>query len=550
VADLTGGELVARVVGQAGVGHVFTLCGGHILPIYDGCVKDGIRVIDVRHEQAAAHAADAYARLTRNVGVAIVTAGPGVTDAVTGIANAHAARSPVLLIGGAAPLGLRGLGALQEMEQVALLRPITKGAWSVAETRQIPEVLTTAIRVALSGRPGPVFVEIPVDLLLDTIEDRLAPIPTGYVHRTPPAADPAAVDRVAALLAGAQRPVVMAGAGVYWDDAAAALARFADAAGAPVFMNGAGRGCLAADHPLAFAQARGFALGQADVVLVLGAPLDFRLGYGRPPTFAEDARVCMVDCDPEELGRNRPLAVGIAGHLGRVLDQLTAALPAGLAARGADWRARVSGKEREARERLDAQCAADDVPVSHYRWAAEIARHVTPETLVVGDGGDVVGCAAKIVRLHRPGQWLDPGPFGCLGVGPPFAVAAKLLHPERRVLLIAGDGALGLNGMELETAVRFELPLTCIVGNDGGWGQIRNPQLSFFGADRAVATSLPTTRFDLMVEALGGRGVLVREPKDIGPALERALSSDGVWCINVVLDPAAYRRTGQVSMAI
>ena len=550
MADLTGGELVARVVGQAGVGHVFTLCGGHILPIYDGCVKDGIRVIDVRHEQAAAHAADAYARLTRNVGVAIVTAGPGVTDAVTGIANAHAARSPVLLIGGAAPLGLRGLGALQEMEQVALLRPITKGAWSVAETRQIPEVLTTAIRVALSGRPGPVFVEIPVDLLLDTIEDRLAPIPTGYVHRTPPAADPAAVDRVAALLAGAQRPVVMAGAGVYWDDAAAALARFADAAGAPVFMSGAGRGCLAADHPLAFAQARGFALGQADVVLVLGAPLDFRLGYGRPPTFAEDARVCMVDCDPEELGRNRPLAVGIAGHLGRVLDQLTAALPAGLAARGADWRARVSGKEREARERLDAQCAADDVPVSHYRWAAEIARHVTPETLVVGDGGDVVGCAAKIVRLHRPGQWLDPGPFGCLGVGPPFAVAAKLLHPERRVLLIAGDGALGLNGMELETAVRFELPLTCIVGNDGGWGQIRNPQLSFFGADRAVATSLPTTRFDLMVEALGGRGVLVREPKDIGPALERALSSDGVWCINVVLDPAAYRRTGQVSMAI
>jgi acetolactate synthase I/II/III large subunit len=550
VADFTGGELVARVLAQAGVGHVFTLCGGHILPIYDGCVKDGIGVIDVRHEQAAAHAADAYARLTRNVGVVIVTAGPGVTDAVTGIANAHAARSPVLLIGGAAPLGLRGLGALQEMEQVALLRPITKGAWSVAETRQIPEVLTTAIRVALSGRPGPVFVEIPVDLLLGTIEDRLAAIPTGYVHRTPLAGDPAAIERVAALLAGAQRPVVMAGAGVYWDDADAALARFADAAGAPVFMNGAGRGCLPAEHPLAFSQARGFALGQADVVLVLGAPLDFRLGYGRPPTFAEDARVCLVDCDPEELGRNRPLAVGITGHLARVLDQLTAVLPAGLPARAADWRERVRDKEQEARGRLDALCAADDSPVSHYRWAAEIARHVTPETIVIGDGGDVVGCASKIVRLHRPGQWLDPGPFGCLGVGPPFAIAAKLLHPDRRVLLIAGDGALGLNGMELETAVRFKLPLTCVVGNDGGWGQIRNPQLSFFGADRAVATSLPTTRFDLITEALGGRGVLVREPKQIGPALERALNSDDVWCINVVLDPAAYRRTGQVSMAI
>jgi len=550
MADFTGGELVARVLKQAGVGHVFTLCGGHILPIYDGCLQEGIGVIDVRHEQAAAHAADAYARLTRNVGVAIVTAGPGVTDAVTGVANAYAARSPLLLIGGAAPLGLRGLGALQEMEQVALLRPITKGSWSVAQTRQIPEVLTTAIRVALSGRPGPVFVEIPVDLLLNSMEDRLAPIPTGYVHRAPGGGDPASIERLAALLGAAARPMVMAGSGVWWDDAAGPLRAFAEAAGVPVFLNGAGRGCLPAEHPLAFSLARGFALGQADVVLVLGTPLDFRLGYGRPPVFAEDATVCMVDCDAAELGRNRPLAVGIAGHLGRVLETLTAAVPPGLGGRFADWRARVSGRERESRDRLDAQCATDDVPISHYRWAAEIARHVTPETIVVGDGGDVVGCASRVVRLHRPGQWLDPGPFGCLGVGPPFAIAAKLLQPDRPVLLVAGDGAFGLNGMELETAVRFRLPMTCIIGNDGGWGQIRNPQLSFFGEERAVATSLPSTRFDLMVEALGGRGVLVRDPRDIGPALERALASDEVWCINVVLDPAAYRKSGQASMAI
>src|SRR5947199_1091889 len=184
MADLTGGHLVARTLKEAGVGHVFTLCGGHILPIYDGCVSEGLQVVDMRHEQACAHAGDAYARLTRNIGVALVTAGPGVTDAVTGVANALSARSPLLLIGGAAPLGLRGLGALQETEQVALLRPITKGAWTVAETRQIPEVLTTAIRVALSGRPGPVFVEIPVDLLLNRIELRLAPIPERYVHRS------------------------------------------------------------------------------------------------------------------------------------------------------------------------------------------------------------------------------------------------------------------------------------------------------------------------------------------------------------------------------
>ncbi|MCL6640907.1 MAG: acetolactate synthase [Candidatus Rokubacteria bacterium] len=550
MAELTGGELVARVLREAGVGHVFTLCGGHILPIYDGCLTEGIRLVDVRHEQAAAHAADAYARLTRGLGAALVTAGPGVTDAVTGVANAWSARSPLLLIGGAAPQGLRGLGALQEMEQVALLRPITKGAWSVVETRQIPEVLSTAIRTALTGRPGPVFVEIPVDLLLNRVEDRLAPVPAGSVHRPRVAAHPADVERLAGLLAGAERPLVVAGSGVYWDDAATSLRALVERAGLPVVTNGAGRGTVPTDHPLAVASARGFALGSADVVLVLGAPLDFRLGYGRPPTFAENARVAMVDCDPTELGRNRPLELGLVADLDVLLRQLLDVLPAGLADRFGPWREAVAAREAEGRRRLEEWAASDDVPIAHHRLAAEIARVVTPETIVIGDGGDVVGCAAKYVPLHRPGQWLDPGPFGCLGVGPPFALAAGLLHPDRRVLVIAGDGAFGLNGMELETAVRLGLRVTCVVGNDAGWGQIRNPQLQFFGAERAVATSLPATRYDLMAEALGGRGLLVTKPAELRPALEQALTSDEVWCVNVLLDPAAYRRTGQVSMAI
>src|SRR5215510_12225408 len=550
MGDLTGGHLVARTLREAGVKHVFTLCGGHSLPIYDGCVSECLQVVDMRHEQACAHAGDAYARLTREIGVAIVTAGPGVTDAVTGVANAFSARSPLLLIGGAAPLGLRGLGALQETEQVALLRPITKGSWTVAETRQIPEVLTTAIRTALTGRPGPVFVEIPVDLLMTMIEERLAPVPTRYVHRAATLADPDDVVRLAHLVSRAERPVVLAGSGVYWDDAAAALSAFADSSGLPVFMNGAGRGTLPPDHPSAFAQSRGWALGNADLVVVLGAPLDFRLGYGRPPSFAEDARVVMVDCDPTELGRNRALELGLHAHIGKTLDQLVEVLPAGLSARFEEWRRRVGQKERDSRGKLDAETSSDAVPISHYRWARDIASVITPETIVVGDGGDVVGCASKFVPVTEPGQWLDPGPFGCLGVGPSFAIAAKLLHPDRRVLLIAGDGAFGLNGMEMETAVRFGLPMTVIIGNDGGWGQIRNPQLSFFGAERAVGTSLPFTRFDLMVEALGGKGMHITEPGEIRPALEKALDSNDVWCINVMLDPAAYRRTGQVSMAI
>ncbi|MEK7880132.1 MAG: thiamine pyrophosphate-binding protein [candidate division NC10 bacterium] len=550
MADMTGGELVAKVLKQAGVRHAFTLCGGHILPIYDGCVTEGIALIDFRHEQAAAHAADAYARLTRNIGVALVTAGPGVTDAVTGVANAHSARSPLLLIGGAAPLELKGRGALQEMEQRALLQPITKGTWTALGIRQIPEILTTAIRTALTGRPGPVFVEIPVDLLLDRVEDRLAPIPTDYLHRNPQAADPGSITRLAELLENARRPLVMAGSGVYWDGAARALGSLAERAGLPVFMNGAGRGCLPTDHPLAFSLARGFALAAADLVIVLGAPLDFRLGYGRPPTFAEDARVVMVDCDPGELGRNRPLALGLAGDIDLILEQLLGALAASTQARFEEWRRAIGDREREEREKLLAEAGSDQVPISHYRLASEIAQVVDRGTTVVGDGGDVVGCASKFVPLHRPGQWLDPGPFGCLGVGPSFAIAAKLLHPEHRLLLIAGDGAFGLNGMELETAARFGLPLTCVIGKDGGWGQIRSPQISFWGEDRAVATSLPFTRYDLMVEALGGRGSLITRPEEIRPALEKALGSDEVSCLNVVLDPAAYRKTGRVSLAI
>jgi acetolactate synthase-1/2/3 large subunit len=292
------------------------------------------------------------------------------------------------------------------------------------------------------------------------------------------------------------------------------------------------------------------ALAGADLVLVLGAPLDFRLGYGRSPTFAEQAKVVMIDVDAAELGRNRPLELGVVADTAVALRQALDVVSPAMAARVAPWLGAVRAREAAARAKLEGFCASAETPISHYRLAAELARVVGPDTIVVGDGGDVVGCAAKIIPLHRPGQWLDPGPLGCLGVGPSFALTAKLLHPEQRVLLVAGDGALGLNGMELETAVRFKLPLVCVVGNDGGWGQIRNPQLSFYGEARAVATSLPVTRFDLLAEALGARGVLVREPDAIRPALERALGSGEVWCVNVVLDPAAYRRTGTVSMAI
>jgi acetolactate synthase-1/2/3 large subunit len=540
---------VVRVLARHGVRHLFTLCGGHILPIYDACLRHGISIIDVRHEQAAAHAADAYARLTRNLGVAAVVPGPGVTDAVTGVANAFAARSPMLLIGGASPRALRGMGALQEMEQVALFQPITKGAWAVPETRLIPEILTRAIGIARRGRPGPVFVEIAVDLLMGTasLSDAPVPDPEEPALAGPPEAD---LDRAAALLAVAERPAIIAGSGVYWDQAPAALAELAMRAGAPVFMNGMGRGCLRADHPFAFQHARGLALREADVVLVLGTPLDFRLGYGQAPAWAEKARVVMVDADPSDFGRNRPIEVGIAADIQLTLGALTAAVPRGGEARTGAWRRQLREKEDRETAKLAVLARSDQVPISHYRLAAELAHVVDERTTIVGDGGDVVTCASKIVRLSHPAQWLDPGPLGVLGIGPPFALAAKLLRPEARVLLLSGDGAFGLNGMELETAVRFGLPLVCVVGNDGGWGMIRTIQEAFYGRERVVATSLPFTRYDRVAEALGGDGETIEDPARLRPALERALGSGRVACLNVILDPTAYRREGGGSLAI
>ena len=545
----TGGELVVRVLVRHGVRHVFTLCGGHVLPIYDACLRHGVGVIDVRHEQAAAHAADAYARLTRNLGVAVVVPGPGVTDAVTGVANAFAARSPMVLIGGASPRALKGMGALQEMEQVPLFQPITKGAWAVPETRLIPRYLTTAIRTARSGRPGPVFVEIAVDLLMGTVDAAEASILEAE-GPGPAAPAPPDIERVAGLLARAERPVVVAGSGVYWDGAHGVLAAFAEKAGVPVFMNGMGRGCLPAGHPFAFQLARGAALRETDLVLVLGTPLDFRLGYGQAPAWADGARLVMVDADPTEFGKNRPVDVGLAADIRLTLEALAQILPRGHQGQTGPWRRRLRDKEDAERARQAALAASDQIPISHYRLAAELARVMDDRTCLVGDGGDVVTCASKIVPLSRPAQWLDPGPLGVLGVGPPFALAAKLLHPEWRVLLLSGDGAFGLNGMELETAVRFDLPLVCVVGNDGGWGMIRTIQEAFYGRERLVATSLPFTRYDRVVEALGGDGETIEDPARLRPALERALASGRVTCLNVILDPSAYRREGEGSLAI
>ncbi|MBP6015661.1 MAG: hypothetical protein KA586_03000 [Candidatus Promineofilum sp.] len=536
-----GGELVARSLAAQGVGTIYTLCGGHVAPIYDGCLNHDIAVIDFRHEQAAAHAADAHARLTRNVGVALVTAGPGVTDAVTGVANAYQARSPMILLGGAAPLKTRGMGALQEMPQVEMFRTFTKAAFTIERTEEIPERMAEAYRHALSGRPGPVFVELPFDVLFNAVDAPERNPDRVLVDPVPPPVD--AVQALFDLLRAAERPLIVAGTQVYWDGAGDALRELTDQTAVPVFTNGAGRGTLPMDHPHCFKATRGKALRAADVVLLIGTPLDFRLKYGRED-WNPDCKLIQIENDAAELNHNRRADVALVADARLVLEALAEGLQG---VRFQPWLDQVAEWERARNDKQSTWEALDDSPVNHFRFAAEVNRFVDENTIVIGDGGDIVSACAKVLTITRPGQWLDPGPLGCLGVGAPFAIAAQHLYPERWVLILSGDGSFGLNGFEFDTAVRFGLPIVAIVGNDAGWGQIRGPQVQMVGVDRAIATSLAPTRYDKVVEALGGYGELVEEPDGILPALERAFASGKPACVNVMLDPAGMSKTGASS---
>jgi thiamine pyrophosphate-dependent acetolactate synthase large subunit-like protein len=548
MGTLTGGQLVARMLRQEGVTTAFTLSGLHIAPIYVGCVDEGIRLLDTRHEQAAAHAADAWARLTRRLGVCIVTAGPGVTGTVTAVANAWAASVPLLVLGGAAPTFNQGRGALQELPQTQLFAGITKWSDRVPSPELVPSFLARAFRVARSGRPGPVFLEIPWDVLSNGADEELAAQTVGYRTAARAPGDPEQIEAALALLGRAERPVLLGGSSVWFDGAVDALATLADATGVPVYLNGMGRGCLPPDHPSFFQGSRKEALAQADVVLVIGTPLDFRVGYGTAPTFATDAKVIQVDVDAAEIGRNRPIDVGILGDSRSVLLQLAA----GARRWGSDgWRRalRTAEEERAARQRSFEE--SDQRPIHHFRLARALDTVAgRADVTYVGDGGNVVAVAAKVLRVQRPGRWLDPGPLGCLGVGAPFAIAAKLLAPERPVCVVQGDGAFGLNGMDYETAVRFELPMVVVVGNDAAWGQILVPQRNLYGDDRSPATRLAPTRYDRIVEGMGGRGEHVEDPADLVPALERAFASGTVYCVDVAIDPEAAAAAGAAGYAI
>ncbi len=528
-----GGQLAAKALKAAGVECVFTLSGGHVMAIYDGCLDEGIQVVDVRHEQAAVHAADAWARLhPGKVGVAILTAGPGVTDGVTGVANAWRANSPILVFGGQGPFNNLRRGSLQEMDHVSLMRPITKWVDACYETRRIGEYIEQGIRTALSGVPGPAFLEIPMDILSGPVDEAKAYVPPFRDYRVKHAAPKTNVETAVDLLASATHPLVMAGTALKWSEGSPQLQAFVEATKIPCYSNGMGRGMLAMDHEQFFNRTRGMALAQADVVVLAGTVLDFRMKFGR--SIPEAAKIIQLDLDETLIGQNRPADIGLVGNLGANLQAMLDVMgEKGISLDHGDYSAQLRQKEDELEAALLASLDSDEVPIDPLRLCKEIAACIDDDMIVIGDGGDIVAQASKVVRVPKNGAWMDPGPLGTLGVGMPFALAAQIAHPNKRVVIIYGDGSFGLNGFEFDTAVRFNLPIVGIVGNDGAWGQMLRPQSMVYGADRIVATKLNYTRYDLIVEAMGGHGEYVTEPDQIRPAIERALASGKPACVNV-----------------
>jgi acetolactate synthase I/II/III large subunit len=526
-----GGILAAEALRRHGVDVVFTLSGGHLFPLYDGCVQRGVRLVDVRHEQTAIFAAEAFAKVSRRVGVAAVTAGPGVTNSVSAVTTAQLTGSPLLLLGGRAPESRWGEGSLQELDHVPILDPVTKRAATSRATAAIGDDVDASLRAACTPHRGPAFLDVPMDLFFGSVEapDEPPAVDPATLRGGDP--DPEDLGRIAALLAGARRPVLVAGADVHWDRAEAALVRLAEGLRIPVVVSGLGRGTIPADHPLAVSRSRGMALRDADLVLVVGAPLDFRLGFGR----FDGGRVVHVADVPERTAHHVDLAASASGDLTAVLDGILDWSSGAAVLDHDEWVDRLAVEEAALRSHERELLLSDGAPVNPARIYGELATRLERDAVVIGDGGDFVSYAGKYVDTHVPGSFLDPGPYGCLGTGPGYVLGAHLARPDAQIVALLGDGALGFSLGDLDTLVRHSVPATIIVGNNSCWGLEKHPMQAIYGY-HAVAELGHETRYDLVMEALGGHGELVREPSEVGPAIDRAMATGGPALVNVVTD--------------
>jgi acetolactate synthase-1/2/3 large subunit len=522
-----------------GVDLLFTLTGGHIFPILDGAHRDKIRIVDTRHEQTAAFGAEGWARLTRSLGVCSVTAGPGVTNAMSALAQARFNSAPVLCLAGRAPGFRWGQGSLQEIDHVPFVDPLAP-ARTVTSTEEIAADLFAAARDALSPPRGPRFLDFPLEVLFDNVEKLDLEVPDARAIPQPQGEDVAAVAR---LLAAAERPVILAGSNVWLDGAEIALRELVEAAEMPAFTNGQGRGCLPADHRLCFSRSRSHAFKEADLVVVAGTPMDFRLGFGQG--FAPGTKIVHLDSHPDLLAPHVELAAAIGAPLAETFAAIASELSGSPDTK--PWVEALRATEDSKRDASQADLHSTSNPIHPLRVYGDLVPLLDRDAVVICDGGDFASYAGREVRSYEPGCWLDTGPFGCLGVGPGYAMAARLAHPDRQVVVMYGDGAIGFSGMELETLVRLGLPVVCVVGNNGIWALEKYPMQALYGYD--VAAELrPGIRYDRVMEAFGGRGFFVTDPDDLAPALKSAFDSGEPAVVNVVTDPSvAYPRSSNLA---
>jgi acetolactate synthase-1/2/3 large subunit len=545
---VSGGHLAAKALKNEGVDTIFTLCGGHIIDIYDGCLDEGIRIIDVRHEQVAAHAADGYARQTGRLGCVVTTAGPGCTNAVTGIATAFRSESPVLHIGGQGALTQHKMGSLQDLPHVDIMAPITKFSAGVRSTERVADMIAMAARECFAGAYGPSYLEIPRDVLDREIPADQAVIPQSGHYRvsTQSIGDPADVEKLADLLVKADKPAILFGSQVWMargHEAALALVRQLNI---PAYMNGAARGLLPPGDPHYFNRTRRYAFDNADVIVIVGTPFDFRMGYGK--RISQEATLVQIDMDYKTVGKNRDISLGLVGDPGAILKAVGDAASGRAdngAARRAGWLEELRAAEGKASDKLMPLFLSDNQPIHPYRVAWEINEFLTEDTIYIGDGGDVVTISAQAVQPRTPGHWMDPGALGSLGVGTGFALAAKLAHPNKEVLCYYGDGAFSMTAFDMETANRFGAPFIAVVGNNSSMNQIRYGQIAKYGEQRGnVGNKLGDVPYGTFAQMLGGYGEEVRDPNEIGPALQRAreaVRSDGKSAvINIWVDPNEY----------
>ncbi len=540
---LTGAHLVMRCLKQEGIRRIFTIVGDTILPLCDAAVDEGIALIDTRHEAAAMGMADAWCRITGEPAVAMVTGGPGFSNAISGLPNIYTSESPVVFIAGCSEQPEHGMYSFQEVDQIGITRPMTKGTWMIHHKSRVADLIATAFRTALSGRPGPVHLSVPMDIQEEVISEEELPgfTPEEYRHQGQNPADPRLIEQAVDVLAGAERPVVVVANAARYQADTEGLKEFVESTGLPVFTVEQARGMVADSHPLCFGYAdaalnhaaRHFR--QADAVLLLGKRLDHRYRYGMPPYFDGDAKIIQVDPDPNELGKNRGVTLGVLGHLGAAVEQFTAA------AQARNWRNLTSWTDKLAASRaaqLQAMesLAMEESPMHPIRVFQELKPFIDDDTVLVFDGGDFVQWGRSYLSAEKTGRWLRLGPLSHLGFGLPYALAARLAHPEAKVFLAMGDGSLGFYAMEYDTALRHNLPFVTILGNDATWSIDKNFQLAYFG--RAVATDLRHTRYDRMVEAIGAHGGHVEQASEMGPAVQRALDSGKPSLIDITIDPA------------